>query len=394
LKAWPILLAILLGCALSLPQDAHAHMMPAQQGTVNILGKSAFVVVSVPVAALDTRNDDDRDGSLSDSEITTHQTDLLAEIGRRFRIFNGAERGVFVPVLARAEADDHRHVTMLFKADFSVEPVDLRLETDLFGTTEEERQLTIRASRGKDGSHPENEAAVLRPSAPTHAFFRSKYHLFLDFLQLGFSHICSGLDHLLFLLTVLLGVAGRKRPVRSMVGVLTAFTVAHSVALVLALAGVGGLARVPPVLVEALIAATVIGAAAANLWDGKPTSTEAGARTRVLVRPEPPKAVRKRRARMQVVRGALVFACGLVHGLGFAGALAEMQVVGAGRAASVFGFNAGIELGQLAVVLPVLALGSAVRRALTPEQQRQALRVLSTGTALLGGVWFVSRVAS
>ena len=306
---------------------------------------------------------------------------------------NGSERGVFVPVMARAEVDDHRHVTLLFKADFAVEPVDLRVETDLFGAADDERQLTIRASRGKGGPHPENEAAVLRPSAPAHAFFRSTYHLFLDFLQLGFSHICSGFDHLLFLLTVLLGVAGKERPVRSMVGVLTAFTVAHSVALVLALAGVAALARIPPVLVEALIAATVIGAAAANLWDGGPTSTQPGARTQVRVRPEAPTAVRKRRARMQVLRGALVFACGLVHGLGFAGALADMQVVGAGRAASVFGFNAGIELGQLAVVLPILALGSAVRRALKPAQQRHALRVLATGTALLGGVWFVSRVA-
>ena len=53
---------MLLGCALLLPQDAHAHMMPAQQGTVNILGKSAFVVVSIPVAAFDPQNDDDRDG--------------------------------------------------------------------------------------------------------------------------------------------------------------------------------------------------------------------------------------------------------------------------------------------------------------------------------------------
>ena len=228
--------------------------------------------------------------------------------------------------MARAEADDHRHVTLLFKADFSVEPVDVRVETDLFGAADDERQLTIRASRGKGGPHPENEAAVLRPSAPTHAFFRSKYHLFLDFLQLGFSHICSGFDHLLFLLTVLLGVARRPRPFRAILGVLTAFTAAHSVALVLALAGVGGLARIPPVLVEALIAATVIGAAAANLWDGGPTLT-----------------------RTVAVRGAIVFACGLVHGLGFAGALAEMQVGGVGRAASVFGFNAGIELGQLAV---------------------------------------------
>jgi hypothetical protein len=98
--------------------------------------------------------------------------------------------------------------------------------------------------------------------------------------------------------------------------------------------------------------------------------------------------------RTVAVRGAIVFACGLVHGLGFAGALAEMQVGGAGRAASVFGFNAGIELGQLAVVVPLLALGLAVHRALKPEQQHRALRVLATGTALLGCVWFVSRVAA
>jgi len=381
LKAWPILLAILLGCALSFPQDAHAHMMPAQQGTVNILGKSAFVVVSVPVAALDARNDDDRDGSLSDSEIVTHQTALLAETGRRFRLLNGGECGVFVPVVVRAEADDHRHVTLLFKFDFSVEPIDVRVETDLFGATEDERQLTIRASRGKDGPRPENEAAVLRPSAPTHAFFRSKYHLFLDFIQLGFFHICSGFDHLLFLLTVLLGVARRPRPFRAILGVLTAFTVAHSVALVLALAGVGGLARVPPVVVESLIAATVIAAAAAN-YAGSGVAKDGG--------PRLPGAD----TRTLAVRGALVFVSGLVHGLGFAGALTEMQIVGTGRVASVVGFNAGIELGQLAVVLPGLALGLAVRRVLTAERQDQAVRVLATGTALLGCVWFVSRVAS
>jgi hydrogenase/urease accessory protein HupE len=138
-----------------------------------------------------------------------------------------------------------------------------------------------------------------------------------QFLQLGVTHILGGYDHLLFLGALLLGV----RRLRSVVTTVTAFTVAHSLTLSLA---VLGLVHVPAALVEPLIAASIVFVGIENLMRGEMAS-----------------------------RWKLTFVFGLVHGFGFAGALQELGVGegGAGVAAPLGWFNAGVEAGQIAVVM-------------------------------------------
>jgi hypothetical protein len=139
--------------------------------------------------------------------------------------------------------------------------------------------------------------------------------------------------------------------------IVTAFTVAHSITLTLAVLGIVSL---PSRLVESAIALSVVLAALNNL---RP----------VL-----------RRARV-----AAAFAFGLVHGFGFAGALFELGLPDDALALSLASFNAGVELGQLAIVGMFLPLAFALRA--TVAYRRVVLRGGSVAIALVAAVWFVER---
>lgn len=151
---------------------------------------------------------------------------------------------------------------------------------------------------------------------------------------LGFEHILSGPDHLLFVLGLVLLVAG----VRPLVKTVTAFTVGHSITLsVVAL----GLFRVPSSLVEILIAGSVL-LLAVELATRRPGQSG-------LLRRKP---------------WLMAMGFGLLHGMGFAGALAEIGLPDDEIPLALFAFNVGIELGQLAFVAVVLVAGAALARPL------------------------------
>ncbi|HVE81765.1 MAG TPA: HupE/UreJ family protein [Myxococcales bacterium] len=178
---------------------------------------------------------------------------------------------------------------------------------------------------------------------------------FLSFVGLGFEHILSGIDHLLFLFGLLL-VGGRFRELAKVV---TAFTVAHSLTLA---ATVLGLLAPSPRLTEPLIALSIAYVGVENLF-----------------RPDPKK------------RWRLTFLFGLVHGFGFAGALAEISLPAAQKPLALLGFNAGVELGQLAVLALVLPALNALSRA--PWFARRAVPALSALIVVPAMIWFVARVA-
>lgn len=148
------------------------------------------------------------------------------------------------------------------------------------------------------------------------------------YLGLGATHIAAGHDHLLFLLCLLALVSGP----RQLLWTVTAFTAAHSLSLALAALG---LLRLPSPPVEAAIALSIALLAAE------------------LCRPTSPLLLRR--------PYAAAFAFGLVHGLGFAGALGEAGLPEGQVAAALLGFNAGVELGQLAFLAALLALLPAAR---------------------------------
>jgi len=169
----------------------------------------------------------------------------------------------------------------------------------------------------------ETELAILDGSAPILTLedgARLGGSVFAAYAAIGVEHILSGIDHLLFVLGLLLLLRGRTR---ALVLTITSFTVGHSVTLALATLGylpVSGAAA------EAIIALSILLLAVE------------------LCRPaEPPTLTRR-------YPGLVAGAFGLVHGLGFAGALAEVGLPRGDALSALFAFNVGVEVGQLLFV--------------------------------------------
>ncbi len=190
------------------------------------------------------------------------------------------------------------------------------------------------------------------------------------FVPAGAYHIAIGPDHLLFLLGLLLVGGSLKR-----LGlIVTAFTVGHTITLSLAALGV---VTPPGHLIEPLIALSVVLVGVDNLLVGDGARAPGG-------RPQDAPASRDLRPWM-----AGLF--GLVHGFGFASVLREFGLPREALGWSLFGFNLGVELGQLAFVLPVATLLAWVRRRAPLAGSRLAM-VGSVVVALAGAYWFIQRV--
>ncbi len=171
------------------------------------------------------------------------------------------------------------------------------------------------------------------------------------FIWLGIQHIATGYDHLAFLLGLLIATAS----LRSLVKVITSFTVAHSITLALATFGVVVL---PSRFTESMIAASIIYVAVENL-------------------------LRK----STIDRWKLTFLFGLVHGFGFSNVLREMQLPRADLALSLFSFNAGVEIGQIVfVVLLFPAIEDLIKSGWTKLRP-----AVSIAIGLLAAYWFIQR---
>ena len=182
-----------------------------------------------------------------------------------------------------------------------------------------------------------------------------------SFLGLGFRHIFGGLDHVLFILALLLATRGLGR----LCLLITAFTVGHAVTL--ALSGLS-LISVNPRFVESAIAFSLVFVALENLWQ-----VRSGTGT------ERPKATH---------RIPLVFFFGLAHGLGFSEVLRDLGLSAQALVLPLLMFNLGIELGQLVIVMIAIP-GLALAWRFVPR--RKGVAVLSVVTALAGAFWFVER---
>jgi hydrogenase/urease accessory protein HupE len=182
-------------------------------------------------------------------------------------------------------------------------------------------------------------------------------HPFSEFLGMGVKHILTGYDHLLFLFAVLIGC----KQISSIVKIITAFTIAHSISLALSTLG---WVVIPSRIIEPMIAATIAYVGIENLLFRQAVSH----------------------------RAMLTFGFGLVHGFGFAGALHDMGVGENGSAVAIplLAFNSGVEIGQMmvaAVILPLLW-----RFKDKPQFNLRWAPACSIFVALAGGFWFIQRV--
>ncbi len=192
-----------------------------------------------------------------------------------------------------------------------------------------------------------------------------------QFLEEGIRHILTGYDHVLFLLCLLLPAVMRRtggswKPVEKLspailpvVGIVSAFTVAHSITLALAALK---LVSLPSSIIEPAIAVTIVLAAADNVWPIFP-----------------------------VRRMVVAFFFGLIHGFGFAGVLAELNLPTADFAWALLQFNLGLEAGQLMIVVGATAVLFGLRR--WPHYRGVVIRGGSVVAMAVAGLWFLERVA-
>ena len=215
------------------------------------------------------------------------------------------------------------------------------------------------ATAGSAASAASGSAAVAQPP--------SRW----QFLAEGIHHILGGYDHVLFLLCLLLPAVMRRREGRwepvdrlsqavlPVAGIVTAFTVAHSITLALAALKIVSL---PSSFIEPAIAVTIVLAAIDNVWPGFP-----------------------------VRRVVVTFCFGLIHGFGFASVLAELNLPTADFAWALLQFNLGLEAGQLMIVVVATVVLFALRH--WARYRAVVIRGGSFIAMAIAGTWFVERVA-
>jgi hydrogenase/urease accessory protein HupE len=217
-----------------------------------------------------------------------------------------------------------------------------------------------------------NVALIFSPSNPRQTLDLSSSSVlrgFVGFIHLGVWHIWIGLDHILFLIALILPSVLRRRgdewePVPSfrpallnVLAIVTCFTIAHSITLSLATLDI---VRLPERLVETIIAASIAAAALYNLYP-----------------------------RAQIREWMIAFVFGLFHGFGFANVLTELDLERSYLALSLLGFNLGVEVGQIAIiclVFPALFV-LRVRPVYAP-----ILRYSSMALIAIAGFWVLERL--
>jgi len=202
--------------------------------------------------------------------------------------------------------------------------------------------------------------AIVKPVDPTYRFelTQAAAPAVPAYLKLGVEHILGGIDHLVFVLGLLLLVG----PNVNLIKAVTAFTVAHSITLA---AAALGWVSAPSALIECLIALSIVFVAAELLRDGPSLTRE---------RP-----------------WLVAFVFGLLHGFGFAGALSEIGLPPKAVAASLLLFNIGVELGQLIFVGVAVAAILLLRRIPLP---RPASLAPPYAIGSFAAFWFIERLAA
>jgi hydrogenase/urease accessory protein HupE len=201
------------------------------------------------------------------------------------------------------------------------------------------------------------DKTVVTPESPNAILAETALPFLRRFIGMGIHHILSGLDHVLFVL----GLVLVRGTLRGLLAVITAFTLAHSITLSMTALEIGSL---PPRLVEPLIALSIVAVGAENLV----------ARTLDLER-----------------RIWIAFGFGFFHGFGFAGALAEAGLHRDAVASALGAFNIGVEIGQACIVAVAVPLLRMLANR-SPVLASAVTRYASLGIAAAGALWFVERL--
>ena len=356
-----LLLASSMACAHTL-SVAHLDIVRTDDGAARV-----ELDLAIRDLALSLPLDADRDERVTWRELRAIQRPLEDWVVSGLSLSTSAGTCALRPRgLATRRYDDGAYATLRLDARCPSRSA-LRVRYRLLFAADPQHRALVTLRHGGVAS-----TATVRADAREVVLGDGRRHGFADFVREGFHHILIGYDHIAFLLSLLLPAAllrdhGRWRPAQELrpvlsqtLGIVTAFTLAHSITLSLAALG---WVRPASHWVEPAIAMSVLLAAANNVH---PLVT--------------------RRA------WAVGFGFGLVHGFGFAGALGEVGLPTGTRLLSLLGFNLGVELGQLAVVCGVLPALFLLRR--WRWYAGAAMPLVSLGIGALAMSWLWQRLSA
>jgi hydrogenase/urease accessory protein HupE len=339
--------------------SALAHWSDLSVAEITTQNNTVQVLLTYPTG-LTAFADSDKNGWISGTEVNAYRVPLTKMFKDNITVTSAEQPGVLSIQALKAQhlpkqVSSQTHTSLRLTYLFPAPVKQYKLRYDLFvpGVSTASCVATIQQ---------ENEVQSV-VFTPNHREFAVDNQIqtapvnLIGFVQLGFEHILSGYDHLLFLLALLALGGGLKYLLK----VVTAFTVAHSITIALTTLG---FIRLPSQIIESGIALSIAVVALENLWR------------------------RFDATRLERGRWLVVFAFGLLHGMGFAGILKDLEVPSSNLPLAIFGFNAGVELGQLSVVIPVFVLLTGLKRV---RWNLPAQYIASLTAVFLGGYWFVQR---
>lgn len=340
---------------LLLTHNAHAHQMQSGYALVEAEVDSVRAAVTLDVADLDRALHLDSDGS---GQVEAEE--LRARLGEvQDFITSKAEvrrNGQPVRLLRRevgfsVDSGGHLLIRQSFAAPITGSTGSLGIKVDVFTEFGTDYRVLARLVVGD-----ESRDDVLDPSRKAGEFVLARAPAKrlppISFVRLGVKHIFIGIDHILFLIALIV-IGGRFL---DLVKIVTSFTVAHSVTLALAALQ---LVNPPSRFIEAAIAGSIVYVGVENFFV-------------------------TRSDRRWMITGFF----GLVHGFGFASVLRELVPEGRQIVSSLLAFNVGVELGQMAIVALAWPLVLGVARAPRP---RRIVLMVSALVAAAGLYWFIER---
>ncbi|MDB4936793.1 MAG: putative rane protein [Labilithrix sp.] len=354
---------------------ADAHAIGLSTGEYSAKGESVAVKLAFArgeVASVLPHLDENRDGHVTAIEVESAKKDLESKVLGRVHVTQSGAACAPVLVSAALTEQDGLAVDGRFDCASKDKPfdVDVTLLDDLshghrhvaraIGTTTHDEVLykghssfTIAQSAPAEAgaSGASGTASANAPPPATEPSASSAW----SFFKMGIEHILTGYDHLVFLF----GLVLLRARVKELLAVVTAFTIAHSITLAIAVLGVF---TPSPRFVEPAIALSIAYVGIENFF-----VKDASKRWRIT------------------------FPFGLIHGFGFAGALQEINLPRVQIPTALVTFNLGVEAGQLFAMSLVLPMVMLIRQ--KDWFEPRGVRVLSGAVALAGGVWFVMRLA-
>jgi HupE / UreJ protein len=364
-----LILAIYVGCVHTAPAVAHKP----SDSYLKITGGGERLTAQWDIALKDLEFliglDADQNGEITWGELRAQRPAIAAHALSRMRITaDGRDCPLQLAQLLVTRHSDGAYAVLAIETDCPGDAAVLNVEYNLlFDIDPTHRGLVLYTNGAVAATHvlsPDKATLELRTTEPRLA------QSFVEYVREGVWHIWIGYDHILFLLSLLLPAVLRRRenswqPVEvfgpaciAVLKIVTVFTLAHSITLWLA---VMEYVSLPSWLVESTIALSIVVTALNNLYPVLPLSG-----------------------------WAIAFVFGLVHGFGFANVLVDLGLSHATLALALLGFNVGVELGQMAIVLVFFPVAYLLRSTLV--YQWLLFRVGTVLIAVIAALWMYERL--